>query len=141
MTGRRLGQTFAGLLALVCFGWAMWAARFSSVPELRIYDGYMMVFGATLLVALAAPLVWRWPRERSVVVIAAAATAGCLAPLVISALLHHIPLTARFRGAWLLGGADVVGPPLIVGFVSMWFALREYDAERGRSRGGVGSGQ
>jgi hypothetical protein len=127
---RRLGQLAAAVLALLCFGLALWAARSSSIPELRVYDGYMMVAGATLLVSLTAPVVWRWPRERSLVAIALASTLGCVMPLVISALLHHIPLIARLRGAWVLGGADLVGPPMIIGFVCLWFALREYGAER-----------
>jgi hypothetical protein len=37
---------------------------------------------------------------------------------------------ARLRGAWMLGGADVVGPALIVGFICLWFAVREYGTGR-----------
>jgi hypothetical protein len=126
MSRRRAGQLLAGTLSLVCFSWAGWAARSSSIPELRVYDGFLMLTGATVLVTLVAPLVWRWPRERSLVAIALAAALGCVAPLAISALRHHMPLLVRLRGAWMLGGADMVGPALVVGFVLLWFAVREY---------------
>jgi hypothetical protein len=126
MSRRRAGQVLAATLSLACFTWAGWAARSSSIPELRIYDGFLMLTGATLLVALVAPLVWRWPRERSLVAIALAAALGCVAPLAISALRHHMPLLVRLRGAWMLGGADMVGPALVIGFVLLWFAVREY---------------
>jgi hypothetical protein len=92
-----------------------------------------MILGAALMVLAIAPLVWRWPREGSLIAIALAAAAGSVVPLGISAARHHIPLIARLRGAWILGGADMVGPPLIVGFVCLWFALREY--RTGRSGG------
>jgi hypothetical protein len=85
-----------------------------------------MLLGAAVLVILVAPLVWRWPRERSLVAIAIAAAVGCVAPLTISALRHHVPLVARLRGAWMIGGADLVGPAVIVAFVCLWFALREH---------------
>jgi hypothetical protein len=116
-------------MAVVCFGWAVWEARSSSIPELRVYDGYLMLLGATALVALLAPVVWRWPRERSLIAIALAAAVGCIAPLVISAMRHHVPLSARLRGAWFIGGADLVGPALIIGFVCLWFAVREHRTE------------
>lgn len=134
MTRRKTGQAAAGALAALCFVWSVWASRSSSIPELRVYDGYLMLVGAVVLVGIVAPLVWRWPRERSLIAITLAATLGCVIPLIISALRHHIPLAARLRGAWMIGGADLVGPPLIIGFVSLWFALREHGVER--SRGG-----
>jgi membrane protein implicated in regulation of membrane protease activity len=109
---------------VVCFGCALWAARASLIPGLRVYDGFLMVIGATLLVVLVAPVVWRWSRERSLLAIAAAATLGCVAPLVFSALHYGVPVLVRLRGAWWLGGADIVGPPLIIGFVCLWFAVR-----------------
>jgi hypothetical protein len=123
---RRAGQVAAGALSLICFAWAIWASRSSSIPELRVYDGYFMVLGATVLVALVAPVAWRWSRERSLVAIAIAAAVGCVAPLVISAVRHHVPVTARLRGAWFIGGADLVGPALIIGFLCLWFAVREH---------------
>ena len=133
MTRRKIGQTAALALAALCFVWCVWASRSTSIPELRVYDGYLMLVGAAVVVGIAAPLVWRWPRERSLIAIALAATLGCVIPLIISALRHHIPLTARLRGAWMIGGADLVGPPLIIGFVSLWFALREHGLERSRA--------
>jgi hypothetical protein len=135
VTRRTIGQLAAGALAFACFLWSLWASRSSSIPELRVYDGYFMLLGALVVVGMVAPLVWRWPRERSLVAIALAATLGCIIPLIISALRHHIPLAARLRGAWRIGGADVVGPPLIIGFVALWFALREHGVERSAAAG------
>lgn len=135
MNGRRLGQVTAGALSLGCFAWAVWASRSSSIPELRVYDGFLMLVGATVLVALVAPMVWQWPRQRSLVAIAIAAAVGCVVPLIISALRHHVPLVARLRGAWMIGGADLVGPALIIGFVCLWFAVREHRAEATRPLG------
>jgi hypothetical protein len=123
---RQTGQLVAGALAALCFGCAIWAARSAAIPELRVYDGFLMLLGAAIVVGLVAPLVWRWPRERSVLTIALAAVFGCIVPLGISALHHHMPVAARLRGAWMIGGADLVGPPVVIGFVSLWFALREY---------------
>jgi hypothetical protein len=135
VNGRRLGQVTAGALSLGCFAWAVWASRSSSIPELRVYDGFLMLVGATALVALVAPMVWQWPRQRSLVAIAIAAAVGCVVPLIISALRHHVPLVARLRGAWMIGGADLVGPALIIGFVCLWFAVREHGAEGNRPLG------
>jgi hypothetical protein len=100
------------------------------MPELRVYDGFWMMIGAFLAVIVTAPVVWRWSRERSLVAITLAAAVGSVVPLGISAMRHNIPLMARLRGAWILGGADVVGPALIVGFICLWFAIREYGIER-----------
>lgn len=130
MNRRRAGQILAALAGLCAFGWAGWAAHLASIPELRIYDGFWMMIGAFLAVIMTAPLVWRWPRERSLVAIALVSTIGSVVPLGISALRHHIPLMARLRGAWILAGADMVGPALIVGCLCLWFAVREYRIER-----------
>jgi hypothetical protein len=130
---RRTGQLVAAVAAIGAFLWATWSAHLAAIPEFRVYDGYWMILGAALAVLAIAPLVWRWRRERSLVAIALAAALGSVAPLGISAARHHIPLMARLRGAWVLGGADMVGPPLIVGFMCLWFAVREYRA--GRSGG------
>jgi hypothetical protein len=96
------------------------------MPELRVYDGYRMMLGATLAVIVAAPFVWRWRRDRSLVVIAVAAAVGSIIPLVISAKQYGMPVLARLRGSWTLAGADLVGPALVVGFVSLWLAVREW---------------
>src|SRR4051794_27625449 len=105
MKRRRSGQIAAGLGALICFGWAGWAAHTSAMPEFRVYDGYWMMLGAAAAIVIVAPLVWRWPRERSLVAVAAGATLGSVLPLVISAWRMGMPVSARLRGSWVLGGA------------------------------------
>jgi hypothetical protein len=120
----------AALAALGAFVWAGWAAHLAAIPELRVYDGYWMILGASLVVTAVAPFIWRWPRERSLVAVAIASVLGSLLPLWISALRHNIPLLARLRGAWMLGGADAVGPALVLGFTFLWFAVREHGIER-----------
>lgn len=130
MNSRRTGQIAAALAALAAFTWAGRAAHLASIPELWVYDGFWMILGASLAVILVAPLVWRWPRERSLVAVALTSALGSVVPLGILAWRHHIPLVARLRGSWILGGADVVGPALVVGFICLWFAIREYSTER-----------
>jgi hypothetical protein len=137
MNRRRAGQLLAGLLSLACFGWAIWAARSSAIPELRVYDGFLVLLGAAVMVSLATPVVWLWPRERSLVAIAFAAVLGCIAPLGISALRHHMPLSVRLRGAWVIGGVDLVAPAVVIGFVCLWFAVREHRGDLARPRGGT----
>jgi hypothetical protein len=132
VNSRRKGQILAAVAALAAFAWAGWAAHASSIPELRVYDGYWMMLGAGITVIVVAPLIWRWPRERSLVAIAIATVIGCVVPLAVSAMKHNIPLMARFRGSWMLGGADAVGPPLVLGFLFLWFAIREHGVERSR---------
>lgn len=129
MNRRRIGQIVAALAAVAAFGCAGWAARASSIPQVGIYDGFWMILGATLTVVMVAPVVWRWPRERSLLAIALASVLGSVVPLGISAMRHHLPLMARLRGSWMLGGAEAVGPALVVGFVCLWFAIREHRAE------------
>jgi hypothetical protein len=132
MNARRKGQVSAAVAALAAFGWAGWAAHTASIPELRVYDGYWMILGAALAVIVAAPFIWRWPRERSLIAVAMATVIGCMVPLAISAMRHQMPLMARFRGSWMLGGADAVGPALVLGFLFLWFAIREHGIERSR---------
>jgi len=120
----------ASLLALLMFGCAGWEAHRSSMPFVKLYDGYWMILGTAIGMALVGPLVWRWPRERSLFVILVTAALGSVAPLMISAFRHHIPLAARLRGAWIIGGADVIGPALIIGCMALWFALRQHGMER-----------
>jgi hypothetical protein len=136
MNRRKTGQIAAAILAVAAFGWAAWASHTSAIPELRIYDGYWMMLGASVTIAIVAPLVWRWPRERSLIVIAIASVAGSAAPLVISALRRGMPVRVRLLGSWVLGGADLVGPALVIGFVCLWFALREYGAGESRNTSG-----
>ena len=130
MSRRRAGQLAAGAIALAMFGLAVWESQQSAIPALRVYDGYWMILGTAVALALVGPLVWRWPRERSLPAITAAAAVGSVVPLTISAVRHHIPVAARLRGAWIIGGADVVGPALIIGSLCLWFALREHGLER-----------
>jgi hypothetical protein len=125
-----MGQMLAGLVALAMFTGAVLEAHRSAIPAIRVYDGYWMILGAAIGMLVAGPLVWRWPRERSLVAILIVSVAGSLAPLVISALRHHMPVLARLRGAWFIGGADVVGPALVIGCMCLWFALREHGTER-----------
>ena len=86
-----------------------------------------------MAVIVTAPLVWRWPRERSLVAIAVATVLGSMVPLGLSALRQHIPLMARLRGAFVLGGADAVGPPLVIGFLCLWFAVRKHGIEEDKN--------
>ena len=130
MSRRRTGQVAAVLIALLMFVLAGWEAHRSSIPFVKVYDGYWMILGAAIGMALVGPLVWRWPRERSLLAILVTAAVGSLAPLIISAVRHHMPLMARLRGAWVIGGAAVVGPTLIIGCMCLWFAIREHGAER-----------
>lgn len=112
-------------MSVAAFVWAAIAAGHGSMPEFKVYDGFWMMLGAATAVALLAPVIWRWPRERSLIVVVIASMVGSVAPLVISAMRHHLPLMARLRGSWMLAGADVVGPAIVVGFTCLWLALRE----------------
>ena len=142
MNRRRTGQVAAALIALLMFVLAGWEAHRSAIPFVKVYDGYWMILGAAIGMALVGPLVWGWSRERSLVAIPVTAAVGSVAPLIISAVRHHIPLTARLRGAWVIGGADVVGPALVIGCMCLWFALREHGTERPpRASSRVGGGQ
>lgn len=132
MNRRTVGRNVAALGATASLGWAAWAAHVSSMPEFRVYDGYWMMLGASLATFVAAPLVWRWPRELSLVAIAAMTVLGIVAPLAISAARLGMPLRARLLGSWVLGGADLVAPALIVGFMCLWFAVREHQPHGSR---------
>jgi hypothetical protein len=127
MNRRKVGRAVAALAAVVSFVWAGWAAHDNAMPELRVYDGYRMMIGAVIVVTLVAPFIWRWRRDRALVTVALAAALGCLLPLVISALRQQVPLVARLRGAWILAGADLVGPAMVIGFVCLWLAIREWN--------------
>ena len=134
MTRRRTGQVAAAIGALVSFAWAAWAARDASFPEIRMYDGYWMILGATIGMILVAPLIWRWPRERALVAVILTTIVGSAVPLAISGIRHNMPVIARLRGSWVLGGADLVGPALVIGYVCLWLVLREYGVEDLRRR-------
>jgi len=122
---RTTGRLVAGASAAAAFVWAARAAGNASMPEFKVYDGFWMMLGAAIAVALVAPLVWRWPRERSLLVIVIASIVGSVVPLAISAQRHRLPLMARLKGSWLMAGADLVGPAIVIGFACLWFALRD----------------
>ncbi len=126
MNRRKLGRAVAAAGAVAAFAWAGWAAYDNAMPEFRVYDGYRMILGATLAVVALAPFIWRWRRDRSLLVVAVAAALGSIAPLVLSALHYHMPIAARLRGSWTLAGAGLVGPAVVVGFVCLWLAIREW---------------
>jgi hypothetical protein len=130
MKRRQTGQAAAALVALAMFTLAGWEAHRSALPFVKLYDGYWMILGAAIGMIVVGPLVWRWPRERSLIVVLVTAAVGSLAPLLISAYRHRMPVMARLRGAWIIGGADVVGPALVIGCMCLWFALREHGTER-----------
>jgi hypothetical protein len=118
----------AGAAALLL---AAFVAYSEAIPAFGVYDGAWMLLWATIAVAVAAPLVWGWPRQRSLAVVTLAAVIGCWAPILISALRHHIPVLARLKGAWILAGAGVVGLATPLGFACLWLAVREHrSAER-----------
>ena len=91
-----------------------------------------MILGAAVAVAVVAPLVWRWARERSLPLVVLASVVGGVVPLVISAFTHDLPIMARLRGSWMLAGADLVGPAVVVGFTCLWLALRDEAPRRQR---------
>jgi hypothetical protein len=126
MNRRRSGRALAAVGAIAAFAWGAWAAHDNAMPELRVYDGYRMIAGAVLAVVAVAPFVWHWRRDRSLLAIAIAAAVGTLIPLIVSALRLHMPIMARLRGSWTLAGADLVGPAMVVGFVCLWLAIREW---------------
>ena len=125
MTRGKISRLMPALVALTAFLWAAKSAHDSSMPEFKVYDGYWMMLGAALAVGVVAPLIWRWPRERSLLVVVIASIVGSIVPLVVSALTHDLPIMARLRGSWMLAGADLVGPAVIVGFTCLWLAVRD----------------
>jgi hypothetical protein len=132
MNRSTISRLIPASLALAAFLGAAKAAHDASMPEFKVYDGYWMMLGAALAVGFVAPLVWRWPRQRSLLLVVVTAVAGSLVPLVVSAMRHNLPILARLRGSWMLAGADLVGPALVVGFTCLWLALR--DEVPGRQR-------
>lgn len=110
--------------AIGAFGLALYAAVTESMPELRIYDGYRMLLGAGLAIALVAPLVWSWRRERALPVVVLASVVGCWLPIVWLALRRGTPVYERILGSWYLTGGDVVAGAVPVGAACLWLALR-----------------
>jgi len=120
--GRRLSAAVGGASLLL----AGYVAQAEAMPELGVYDGAWMLLWSAAAVAAAAPLIWRWPRQRSLAAVAVAAVVGCWAPIVISALRHQIPVMARLKGSWVLAGGGIVGLAAPLGFVCLWLAIREH---------------
>ncbi len=120
----RVAALLGAVLALVL---AARTAAVESMPEFHAYDGYWMLLGAAIAVAGVAPLVWRWPRQRSLPAIVLAAILGSWLPIVWLAHRGHVPLLPRLKGAWFLMGADVIGAAIPVGAACLWIALREPD--------------
>ena len=120
----RVAALLGAVLALVL---AARTAAVESMPEFHAYDGYWMLLGAAIAVAGVAPLVWRWPRQRSLPAIVLAAILGSWLPIVWLAYRGHVPLLPRLKGAWFLMGADVIGAAIPVGAACLWMALREPD--------------
>jgi hypothetical protein len=132
LTSRRTGRVLAGLAAACSLGLALYTAVSQLEPALRLYDGLWMLGGAAVAVAATAPLIWRWPRERALAVLAATTVAGTWAPLVMLALRAGIPISVRLRGAVFWSGADIIGVALPIGVIFTWLALQEH---RPRARG------
>ena len=127
---RAAGRRLAAAAGVGALGLAAFVAGRESIPELRVYDGFWMLLWGTVAVVVVAPMVWRWPRERSLLAVIAAAGIGCWAPLIVSALRNGIPVMARLKGSWMLAGAGVVGLAAPVGYACLWLALREHRPPR-----------
>jgi hypothetical protein len=119
-----LGKWAAPVGAAGAFLLAGYSAVTESMPQLHIFDGYRMIFGAALAVGAVAPIVWRWRRERSLVVVVAACILGCWLPIVWLAVRRHTPVMQRIYGAWYLVGGDVVGSAIPVGVACLWLTIR-----------------
>jgi len=123
---RRTGRGLAGAGALLLLGWSVYAAATQSIPEFHVYDGFWMLAGGASGLGLAALLARHWPRERSLAVVGLLTLLGAWTPLAVLALRAGMPIWARFKGAWVLTGADVIGLALPVAAVLGWLALREH---------------
>jgi hypothetical protein len=126
IASRRTGRGLAATGALLLLAWSGYAAVTQSMPEWHVYDGYWMLGGGTAGFALAALLARHWRRERALPVVGLLTLAGAWAPLALLALRAGVPVLARFKGAWVLTGADVVGLALPVAAILAWLALREH---------------
>ncbi len=121
---RAYARLAASAGAAASFGLAVHTSAVESIPELRIYDGYWMLLGATVAVGVTAPLVWRLRRELSLLVVVGVAVIGSWTPLVVSALQWNMNIVHRLNGARILMAADVVGAAIAVGVACLWLALR-----------------
>ena len=125
-TSRRTGRTLAGLAALISLGIAIYTAISQVDRVLHIYDGLWMLAGAAVALALCVPLVWSWPRDRAIALLAIVTVVGSWTPLIALAIRAGIPILARLKGAVFFSSADVVGVALPVGVVCLYLAVKEY---------------
>jgi hypothetical protein len=86
-----------------------------------------MLAGAGLATGIAGVLAWRWPRERSLPLVVAAAAIGAWAPIIWLAHRGSVAMLARLRGTWYMMGGDVVSAAVPVGVACLWIALRPPD--------------
>jgi hypothetical protein len=131
VTSRRAGRRIAVVAGTASLLLAAFTAYTQSIPTLGVYDAVWMCLWGTVAVVAVAPLIWRWPRQRSVAAVAIAALVGCWTPIIVSALRHQIPILARLKGSWILAGAGIVGLAVPLGFVCLWLAVREHREGRG----------
>ena len=125
-TSRRTGRALAALAAVMSFGIAVYTAISQVDRVLRLYDGLWMLAGAAVALAITIPIVKSWPRDRAIALLAVVTEIGAWAPLVVLALVAHIPLRARLKGAIFFSSADVIAVALPVGVVCAWLAVKEY---------------
>ena len=127
LLSRTRARWLAALGAGAALVLALHTARVESMPEFHAYDGWWMLLGAAVAVAVVAPLTWRWPRQRSLPVVVLAAVLGSWLPFLWLAHQGHVALWPRLKGAWWLMGADVIGAAIPVGVACLWLAVREPD--------------
>jgi hypothetical protein len=121
---RTPARVAAAVGALAAFSLAGYVSAAEAMPEYGIYDGFWMLLGASMALIPTAALVRRWPRERSLPAVVAAAAIGMWVPIVYLALREHIGILPRLRGAWHLMGGDVVSAAVPAGVACLWFAVR-----------------
>lgn len=125
LVSRRTGRRLAAAGSLLLFAWCAITAFSEAMPEYHVYDGFWMLLGGAAGVGLAALLTRRWRREHALVLVAVLTVLGSWAPIALFAVRAHVPIWARFKGAWVLAGADIVGLALPVAAVLAWLALRD----------------
>ena len=125
-TSRRTGRTLAGLAALISFGIAIYTAISQVDRVLHIYDGLWMLGGTAVATGDLCSLVWSWPRDKAIALLALVTVIASWTPLVALALRAKIPILARLKGAVFFSSADVVGVALPVGVVCLYLAVKEY---------------
>src|SRR5919107_3293701 len=117
---RGRARWIASVGAAAAFALAVYTSAVESMPEFRIYDGYWMLLGAAVALAVTGPLVWRWRREASLPMVVVATFLGSWAPLVIFALRRGTNIVERLAAARYLMLADVVSAAIVVGVACLW---------------------